>query len=168
MGGFPVFRSFLIKPGAVDDVSGPKTILLHAMGSNTMSDIEIPNPPPNSVSTLKPVDGGVSEENSVAFSSFGLSGCSFWVRLCVREVEEATGDVCVKKIGETLRKIFCNSLCGAYICVFRFFLDSRRLRTLQRGYASGRVDFTKLSRRCIKLGAHSCGRNCESSWEKRW
>ena len=42
----------------------------------------------------------------------------------------------------------------ANIRVFRcFFFDSRRLWTLQCGYASGRVGFKKLRRRCINLDA---------------
>lgn len=121
MGGFPGFWSFLIKPGAVDDISWPKTIPKGAMGSKTVSDGEFLNPPPDSVPTLNPVEGGVSEENSVAFSSFGLSGCSFRVRLCVREVEEATGGVCVKKTVRFCERSFVKACVVLIFVFFAFF-----------------------------------------------
>ena len=79
----------------------------------------------NSLSILVPIsklvkagEGGVSAPKWVAFSRFGQSGCLFWVRIGVLEVEEATG--CV---GGEQRVKFCeNSLAvTCVVLVFVFF-----------------------------------------------
>ena len=79
----------------------------------------------NSLSILVPIsklvkagEGGVSAPKWVAFSRFGKSGCSFWVRIGVLEVEEATG--CVG--GEHTVRFCENSLAATcVVLVFVFF-----------------------------------------------
>ena len=94
------------------------------MGSETVSNTDISNPSPNSVSTSNSgkLEGDVSvlAEKSVAFSPFGHPRCSFWLKRDVRDVGEATGDVCNEEM-----VIFCEVLlvmaCVVLIFVFLAF-----------------------------------------------
>jgi hypothetical protein len=89
-----------------------------AMRSETVSDGKILNSQLNSLSVLNPVEGGVSVEKSVAFSSFGLSGCSIWVIMGVMEVGEVT-----EGVGNEKMVRFCENLLvmACVVLIFVFF-----------------------------------------------